>query len=539
MRVAVRHSSPSRAEPDLLAEAPRRRWPSLTTVGGLLGLVVLRLLLGGQRLRTTYWIDEGLTVGIASHPLTSIPGVLVKDGSPPLYYLLLGVWIRLFGTGEVATHSLSLLLALAVPVVAFWAAGRLFDRRAAWFTAVFAALSPFVTYFSGETRMYVLVVLESLLFCVAFSAAFVEHRRRGPVWFAVSLAALVYTHYWAFYAAAGAVTAVIVLILLAGGADRRRLVRDAAVGFGGAAVLFLPWLPTFLHQLGSTGAPWAHTPTLRGVLGELAALVRDERVLVALGVAVAVGLAPAAQRLWRSRRQGPSDDAVRLASIILIGAAPVVIGWTLAHLEPSWATRYLAVAVGPLILIVGVGLSRARGLGVGALVIAALLILQPVTRISPGIGVGKTSKSNAKEMAATLKPDLPAGTLVLVTQSEAVPLIAHYFGEGLRYADPRGLVADPHVMDWRDAEEQLDAARIPGALAPAIDALQPGDRVLLVTSTPPERDTDTSWLEQFRVLDRQWQRFLSRETCLQPYRRVAAPTTPTDTPFRATAYECR
>src|SRR5689334_18416797 len=141
MGVAVRQGSRARVEPESEVESPRRHWGPRTTIAGLTGLVVLRLLLGGQRLRTTYWIDEGLTVGIASHPLTSIPGVLVKDGSPPLYYLLLGVWIRLFGTGEVATHSLSLLLALAVPVVAFWAAGRLFDRRAAWFTAVFAALS--------------------------------------------------------------------------------------------------------------------------------------------------------------------------------------------------------------------------------------------------------------------------------------------------------------------------------------------------------------------------------------------------------------
>src|SRR3954452_2147467 len=127
MSVAVRQTSPSRPEAAPKAEHGRRRWPKVATVGGLLGLIVLRLLLGGQRLRTTYWIDEGLTVGIASHPLTDIPGVLVKDGSPPLYYLLLALWTRVFGTGEVATHSLSLLIALAVPVVAFWAANHLFD----------------------------------------------------------------------------------------------------------------------------------------------------------------------------------------------------------------------------------------------------------------------------------------------------------------------------------------------------------------------------------------------------------------------------
>jgi uncharacterized membrane protein len=499
--------------------------------------VVTRLLLGGQRLRTTYWIDEGLTVGIASHPITSIPGVLVKDGSPPLYYLLLAVWTRLFGTSEVATHSLSLLIGLAVPLVAFWAAGRLFDRRAAWFTAAFAALSPFVTYFSGETRMYVLVVLESIVFCVAFSMAFIERRPRGPLWFAASLAALIYTHYWAFYAAAGAAFAVLLIARLS--SDRRQVLHAALVGFGGAALAFVPWLPTFARQVGTTGAPWAHTPTFRGVVGELAALVRDERVLVALALAVGVGLAPLARQLWESRQRPVGDDALRCVALVVIGAAPVLIGWTVAHVQPSWATRYLAVAVGPLILLFGVGLSRARWIGVASLAIAALLILQPITRISPGIGIGKTSKSNAGFIASTLADELPPGTLVLVTQAEAVPLFAHYLGSGLRYADPRGLVDDPNVMDWRHAEHALGAATVPGALTPTMSALRPGDRVLLVTSTTPERDTDTNWLEQFRILDREWQRFLSRDTCLRSFRKVAAPTTATDTPFRATLYECR
>ena len=48
--------------------------------------------------------------GIASHPLTDIPGVLRADGSPPLYYMLLHVWIGVIGgDGEARTHALSLL----------------------------------------------------------------------------------------------------------------------------------------------------------------------------------------------------------------------------------------------------------------------------------------------------------------------------------------------------------------------------------------------------------------------------------------------
>ncbi|MDQ6911086.1 MAG: hypothetical protein M3Z84_09955, partial [Actinomycetota bacterium] len=35
------------------------------------------------------WLDEALSVNIASLPLGDIPGALRHDGAPPLYYLLL------------------------------------------------------------------------------------------------------------------------------------------------------------------------------------------------------------------------------------------------------------------------------------------------------------------------------------------------------------------------------------------------------------------------------------------------------------------
>ena len=54
-----------------------------------------------------YWVDESMSIGIASHPISEIPTVLRQDGTPPLFYVLLHVWMRLFGTGEQATASLS------------------------------------------------------------------------------------------------------------------------------------------------------------------------------------------------------------------------------------------------------------------------------------------------------------------------------------------------------------------------------------------------------------------------------------------------
>src|SRR6476469_6206275 len=79
-------------------------------------LVGVSLALRSQAIHARYWIDEGLSAGIASHPIGDIPGLLKQDGSPPLYYVLLGVWVHLFGVGEAHTHMLSLIFALlAVP----------------------------------------------------------------------------------------------------------------------------------------------------------------------------------------------------------------------------------------------------------------------------------------------------------------------------------------------------------------------------------------------------------------------------------------
>src|SRR4051794_34792270 len=89
--------------------------------GVLAALTAVSLLLRTGTLDIGYWIDEGISVGIASHDLRDIRGVLAQDGNPPLYYLLLHGWITVAGTSEAATRALSLLFALLAIPVSYWA----------------------------------------------------------------------------------------------------------------------------------------------------------------------------------------------------------------------------------------------------------------------------------------------------------------------------------------------------------------------------------------------------------------------------------
>jgi hypothetical protein len=109
-----------------------------------------RLSLALRAIHARFWIDEGLSVGIASHPLSDIPGVLREDGSPPLYYLILKLWMSVFGSGEADTHALSVAFAIFTVPAAWLGARALFGDRAAWIAALLAAINPFLTYYSQE-----------------------------------------------------------------------------------------------------------------------------------------------------------------------------------------------------------------------------------------------------------------------------------------------------------------------------------------------------------------------------------------------------
>ena len=62
--------------------------------------------------------------------------------------MLLGLWIRVFGDSERATHALSLVFGLACIPLAYATARSLFGRRTGLVCALLAALNPFLTYYA-------------------------------------------------------------------------------------------------------------------------------------------------------------------------------------------------------------------------------------------------------------------------------------------------------------------------------------------------------------------------------------------------------
>jgi hypothetical protein len=481
---------------------------------GICGLIAVSLLLRTQHMSVGYWVDEGLSVGIADRPLLDIPGIMRLDGSPPLYYMLLHVWLAVTGSSsEATTHGLSLFFAVLTVPAAVLLARSLFGVRAGWIAGVLAAFNPFITQYAQETRMYALVILLGTVATGAFLAALVYRRRAMLPVFTVALAALLYTHNWALFFSAALGLAWIGLLAVEPRTGRRALLRDGVLSFGGVLLLYAPWLPTLLFQAAHTGAPWSRQPGLRELTQAFSGLLGPV-VQVALLLAGGVGIAAIAAR---KRLDVETRSAAVLASVAVL---TITFAWTASQVSPAWAGRYFAVALPPLLILSSLGLARAGRLGLVTLGLVAIMWANTD---------GRAEKSNVRSVSESLAPSLRPGDLVISTQPEQLPVLAHYLPEGLRWATLSGPVSDLGVTDWRDGVERMEQTSATKHLRPLVDAVPPGRRVVLIEPTIYNLDRwNAPWTSLVRVRSEEWSRALSNDERL----RVSAIYPPSPFPER-------
>ena len=452
----------------------------------VLAAVGATLLLRTGILHSGYWIDEAITVGIASHGLGEIPGLLRLDGSPPLFYLLLHGWMAVAGTSEAATRALPLLFALLAVPVSYWAGSAAFGRRAGALAAAGAAGCPFLTYYAQETRMYSMVAVLSVLASASFVLAFVHGRRRHVWLLGLWLVLLLYAHNWALFLVGGMGAGWLWLWH-----EGRVAARDGALLAAGVALAYAPWVPSLLFQAGHTAAPWSSRPTPLSLLAIPGVLFGFVAVpLLALGTGAAL------------QRARPSEGA-RL--LVLVGGVAALLAFLGSQLEPAWAPRYLAILFGPLLLALAAVL--ARGARWTWLPLLGVLVIWLASAPAP-------VKSNVRTAASTVMPELRPGDLVVCTQPEQVPVLARYLPPGLRYVTPLGAVAEPQVTDWRDGLARLRGGRAAFVLGPEIRRLPRGRRVLLVTPVF-QHLSQAPWNRAVRIRTREWRAWLAAHPALR------------------------
>ena len=423
--------------------------------------------------RSHLWFDEALTVNIASLPLRRIPAALRHDGAPPLYYVLLHVWIRLFGTSAFAVRAMSGLFAAAT-LPAMWFAGRRIappsDKRVVGVVAVvLLATSPFAIRYATETRMYSLVVLLVVLGYLALARILERDQPRGSdvVAFAVICGLLLLTHYWSLYLLAVVAVTLGVQALRAAPARRHRY-RVAFVALAAGSLLFVPWLPAFWFQLRHTGTPWSDPATFGAMVNAISEFAGGRSSSGrALGLAffalAGFGLFGAAVDRTKVEVDLRTRPRGRGLAIVVAGTLAIAIVAGFAS-GGAFAARYAAVVFPPFLLLVALGTAVFLDRRILGAVVTAAAVLGLIT----ASGNVRDTRSQAGEIAATLRAQFKSGDVIGYCPDQLGPSTSRLLPASYAQVTfPRR--TGPRFVDWVDYAKVNESAD-PGAFARLLDA---------------------------------------------------------------------
>ncbi len=412
------------------------------------------------------WFDEAFSWRLASLPAGQIPAVAASDHHPPLYFLLLCGWLRIFGDSPAALRAPSLLAGLATIMGIYLFVREVADgprgrspqavgqtRLVALITAALVALSPFQIHYSLEARMYALGAAFSVFSAWTLLRGLAPGPTRWRYWIALGLLDLlfVYTHNFALLTVAAQGLFVGGWLLTRTGRRwwavwRQPWFGPACVAFSLVAAGYAPWLSVLAHQLNHSEirawlpaltSPWQVVDLIYQALtdsgapgGASAALAA---VLFLLPCLVAVG------------RRGQAGSWLVLALTILPIAflvAACLAGMRLLH------PRYLSFAQPLLLATIGMTVARLHPRPVGEVAATVLVTVNGCVCLIVGVGILLDDHPGYRAAARYLGQQRRPGDVIVVADGLAYLPIHYYCPDRMDLCVHPGCHTDSLWVSW-------------------------------------------------------------------------------------------
>jgi hypothetical protein len=338
-----------------------RRTPAVARVP-MLAFVLLLFVFAALRLWNigTYslWGGEAFTMIGVAHDWRGLISYVVADiVHPPLFYVLLKIWIALGGDSLLWLKLFPVLFGIAL-VVPFLLLSRELGlgRRETSLALLLVAVNGYLIHYAQELRMYSLFTFLALcsfwLFLRFVRSA--DRSRRDLLWLTAVNLLLIYTHYYGW---------------LAVGLEFLSLLiwqRGKILAFGTSIVFLLvcfsPWAYLVVQEARAVGGlaqnlDWIPRPRVIDVLRFYAALngPLGSRHVMLVGL-VLFGL-PLLDWAWRRARAGfkaQSDETIALSWLALMAFVPVLSLFLISQrsAQALWIDRYFVFAAIPYMMLV-------------------------------------------------------------------------------------------------------------------------------------------------------------------------------------------
>jgi len=234
-----------------MAAAFLETWQFVSARKNVIFFLVLLLVAFGLRIfqldKNSLWFDELHSI-VPTHPENSFTEVVeyAKTDQPPLFFIMLHAWFKIFPYNEVSGRVMCALVGLAGSVLLYFFAGAFFNKRTALIVFFLASINIYLIYYSQELRFYSLLFLLSTGSFFTFMLWMRDQTRTRKLAFILMSVLIMYTHYYGMIVV---LSQGIIYIII--GIVNRYALRYFVAGFFvflASIVCFAPWLPTVFRD---------------------------------------------------------------------------------------------------------------------------------------------------------------------------------------------------------------------------------------------------------------------------------------------------
>ena len=336
------------------------------------------------------WIDEATSLYYAQKPLFENIQWIASDAGLPLYNIILGNWITLFGISAVSVRLISSIAGvLAVLCIAFL--GRqMYSDKVGLLSSALLAVSPLAIRYSQEARCYSLFLLISILSMYFF-------KKKGSEYL-ITTAALIYTHIFGFF--------VLAFQFLVSFFRKEKTGLQLIV-----MCTFLPWLPVLFAQASRVTAEfWIPKPTPADFLNTLVDFAGSV-YLFAIFLILLVVL------IWKKTK-----DIFTLSALLLI---PMIIVYVYSNLfTPLFVTRYFIFALPVFLILFAKGIYEIDKKHISIIVLVAVLSLSFAQSLTE---LNENNKPDWKKTSDFIKENSKKGDALILQPIYQIEPFSYYF----------------------------------------------------------------------------------------------------------------
>ncbi|MCK4589139.1 MAG: glycosyltransferase family 39 protein [Nanoarchaeota archaeon] len=170
-------------------------------------LLILIILVGGflrfyQLDNESLWQDEGFTLIEVDQPsfkqtFNAIIGP--PEGTPPLYFIILHFWTRIFGTSEFSLRFPSAIFGMVSILLIFLIGKEIFNKKTGLISALIMSVSTIQILYSQDARAYSLFVMLTLISFLFYIKTLKSSSNKNLFFYLISTLFLLYTHHFALF----------------------------------------------------------------------------------------------------------------------------------------------------------------------------------------------------------------------------------------------------------------------------------------------------------------------------------------------------